>query len=257
MHCEVVSLPVMYQFFVCFSNVFQWKRSQQLVVLFSCKSRGGLCSSKFFSSVCHIFDDQACSSLLPPLPSVSAVGLFFPLQTPWADSRCYLSPVLLCTLPGLLLFLLRLSGWSCMLCGQLRGPPLGVGGRLASSCYSHGAAAENAPECISSSTLAFTFLSLCTHIHFIHSSHASASSLFSCWGSSGHRYQSSCMDCLKKKNTLAAFFCADTVSLWFLCLDWLSGSDPLIVDLLYLLSNIYRPGSQFDDKWGLWHFVGQ
>lgn len=104
----------------------------------------------FFSSVTSLIIRHVAPPPHPPLPSVSAVGLFFSLQTPWADSRCDLSPVLLCTLPGLLLFLLRLSGWSCMLCGQLRGSPMGVGGRLAFPRYSHGAAAENAPECISS-----------------------------------------------------------------------------------------------------------
>lgn len=29
--------------------------------------------------------------------------------------------------------------------------------------------------------------------------------------------------------------------MWFLYLDWMSGSDPLIVDSLYLLSNISQP----------------
>lgn len=54
------------------------KRSQWFLALFSCESQGGSYHSKFFFFfLSHIFDYQACSSLLSPLPPSLQWGCSF------------------------------------------------------------------------------------------------------------------------------------------------------------------------------------
>lgn len=156
--------------------------------MFSCESQGGSYHSFYLTSLiirlvaasslhCPPSLQWGCSFLSKQPESILAV---ISLQFYSARSRGYSSPRLS----------LRLSGRTCILCGQLRGPPLG--GKLASPYYSQGAAAENAPECISSSMLAFPILFLYvspTHTHTLHPFFPCllflpSFSSFSCWASS-------------------------------------------------------------------------
>lgn len=93
-------------------------------------------STPTFPPLCHVFDYRrpAAASSSPSLQPGS----------PSAQTGCDLTPVLLRTLPGLLplptpssstrSLSLRLSGRTCMLCGQLTGPPLRQAG--AKTCCS-------------------------------------------------------------------------------------------------------------------------
>lgn len=116
---------------------------------------GGLVQLElFFSPFC------LWSILVPPLPSDAALRLFFLSNHP-EHTHCDLTPVLLSSVPGL--FLLSPSSSSSFLCVRPDQHALQAAqgtsfrGELAFLCYSPGAAAENAPECISSSSLHFLF----------------------------------------------------------------------------------------------------
>lgn len=58
------------------------KSKKSASLLCSAVNHKGACTTQIFIFIAHIFDYQACSSLLSPLPSVSAVGLHFSLHEP-------------------------------------------------------------------------------------------------------------------------------------------------------------------------------